>query len=315
METESSVIKEAFCKTVTRNKLKTLQVNLGKFCNMSCRHCHVEAGPQRQEMMPDSVMDSVINKLGYAGLEELDITGGAPEIHPRFRELVRKAREIGLRITNRCNLSVLLLPSQSDTVLFLAENQVQIIASMPCYLEKNVDLQRGEGAFKKSITALKLLNASGYGTKLPLHLIYNPTGPYLAGNQEKLEADYKRVLGLEHGIVFNNLYCLNNFPVGRFYEELVLNMGYEKYLDLLKDSYNPDTMSYLMCRDLVSISWDGHVYDCDFHQMMDIPIVFNNKPLFITNLDKLPLASKVQYAPHCLACMAGSGASCGGALI
>ncbi|MBW7876363.1 MAG: arsenosugar biosynthesis radical SAM protein ArsS [Candidatus Cloacimonetes bacterium] len=315
METESSVIKEAFCQTVTRKKLRTFQVNLGKFCNMRCRHCHVDAGPERSEIMLDSVMDSVIKSLELPGLLELDITGGAPELHPRFLELMHCGIAAGLMVTVRCNLSVLLLPSQSETPAILAANRVKIIASLPCYLEKNVDSQRGEGAFRKSIAALKILNSVGYGRKVPLNLVYNPTGLNLAGNQAKLEEDYKRVLQEEYGIEFHHLFCLHNFPVGRFYEELLGSNRFHEYMQLLLDSYNPKTMEGLMCRDLVSVSWDGFLYDCDFHQMKDLPITFHGSPLRISDLTDLSQASSIQYSSHCLACMAGSGASCGGALV
>jgi len=302
-----------------RKALRTLQVNVGKICNMRCSHCHVDAGPHRKEAMSDQVVQRVVELLDRFDFQTLDITGGAPELNPHFKTLVMEGRKRSMEVIDRCNLSVLLIPGNADLLDFLVEFQVHIVASLPCYSQKNVDLQRGEGAFAKSIEAIKRLNQAGYGKQddLVLDFIYNPSGPFLAGDQASLQADYKQRLWEDFEIEFNHLYTLHNFPVGRWAEQLKKDGEYESYLSKLKEAYNSATIEGLMCRDQLSIGYTGEIFDCDFHQMEEIPTRGKDgRPLnLIDGFEDEELFTVIPWRPHCFACTAGSGASCSGALV
>jgi radical SAM/Cys-rich protein len=299
-----------------RARLETLQVNLGYKCNQSCLHCHVNAGPTRTEMMSRDTMADVLTYLGVSGVRTLDITGGAPELHPHFRELVARTRALGVHVIDRCNLTVLEEPGQDDLGAFLRDHQVEVIASLPCYTEELVDRQRGKGVYDKSIRALKRLNALGYGGKLELNLVYNPQGPSLPPPQAKLEADYKRILGETHGVVFNRLYTLANMPIQRFGSTLVTKGQFNDYMRLLHEAHREENLETVMCRTLISVDWQGYVYDCDFNQMLGLPLPVNGAKrvrlaeLIGRDLDGNPIAVR----DHCYGCTAGQGSSCGGAL-
>ncbi|HEX7027320.1 MAG TPA: arsenosugar biosynthesis radical SAM (seleno)protein ArsS [Gammaproteobacteria bacterium] len=303
---------------IRRGRLETLQVNLGYKCNQSCFHCHVNAGPNRTEMMSRETLDTVLTFLETAQIDTLDITGGAPELHPDFRELVVQARQSGVRVMDRCNLTVLNQPGQEGTAAFLAEHQVEIVASLPCYLENNVNAQRGDGVFQSSLVALHKLNELGYGTAgsgLLLNLVYNPVGAHLPPAQEQLETDYKRELKTRYNVEFNNLFTITNMPIARFGSTLVSKGGFEEYMQLLKSAYRKENLHNVMCRSLISVDYQGYVYDCDFNQMLKIP--FGGKrgkthlrDLMNTDLKNQPIA----IADHCYGCTAGQGSSCGGAL-
>ncbi len=301
-----------------RQSVKVLQINVGKICNMSCTHCHVEAGPHRKETMNSEVYQKVIDLMDIFQPETIDITGGAPEINPAFRPLVMAASERECKIIDRCNLSVLLIESQHDLIDFLLEHKVHIIASLPCYSKENVDKQRGDGAFRKSILAIQRLNKVGYGlsSDLILDFIYNPAGIHLAPNQDDLEKDYKTKLKNDFGIQFNNLFALHNFPVGRFAKELKQTGQWNHYINLLMQSYNPATIDGLMCRTQLSIGYDGKIFDCDFHQMENVSLIQKEgTPLNVFNLNSLEqVKSKIAWRPHCYGCTAGSGASCSGSI-
>jgi radical SAM/Cys-rich protein len=304
---------------IHRARLETLQVNLGYKCNQSCVHCHVNAGPTRTEMMEAETVAAVIAFLGVSGVRTLDVTGGAPELHPRFRALVRAARELGVHVMDRCNLTVIEQPGQEDLAEFLAENGVEVIASLPCYLEENVDRQRGRGVFEASIRALRKLNALGYGREgagLPLNLVYNPQGPTLPPPQGQLEADYRRHLGQRYGIVFDRLYVLANMPIQRFGSLLISKGEFERYMQLLKSAYRPENLERVMCRTLASVDWRGYVYDCDFNQMLGLPLRVEGRPrVHIRDLARLRLeGNPIAVMDHCYGCTAGQGSSCGGAL-
>jgi len=328
---------------VERVRVETLQLNLGKMCNLACHHCHVEAGPKRTEIMPEAVMDRIlawIDRHGEAvGLESVDLTGGAPEMNPGFRKLVVALRERGLHVIDRCNLTILLEPGYESLAAFMAEHEVEIVASLPCYLEENVDGQRGQGVFGGSIEALKRLNAVGYGgggeragagagAGAPcLDLIYNPTGYGLPGDQRALEADYKKHLGERYGIVFDRLLTITNMPIKRFAHALRRDGAYEDYLALLRSAHRPQNVEGVMCRSLVSVGWLGGVYDCDFNQMMQMALVPDRfgpehdeheveeaaKKLWEYEPAAL-LERPVRTGEHCFGCTAGSGSSCTGAL-
>ncbi len=298
-----------------RERLTTLQVNLGYRCNQTCLHCHVNAGPNRTEEMADATIELIPRVLAARGLSTLDLTGGAPELHPRFRWLVEAVRRLGVKVIDRCNLTILSEPGQEDLADFLAAQGVEIVASLPCYLEDNVDGQRGKGVFERSIAGLRRLNALGYGkpgSGLSLHLVFNPTGPHLPPGQTGLEAAYKQELQSRYGIVFNHLYTLANMPILRFGSTLVSKGTFGDYMQLLKASHNPDNLEQVMCRELVSVDWRGRLYDCDFNQMLGLPLP---GPATLADL----LANKdfrqpIQVADHCYGCTAGQGSSCGGAL-
>lgn len=304
---------------IKRRHLATLQVNVGYRCNQSCVHCHVNAGPHRTEQMGGEVIEHVLDVLERRGIPTLDITGGAPELNPHFRTLVRRARALGVHVIDRCNLTILDVPGQEDLAEFLAGEQVEITASMPCYLEDNVDRQRGKGVFDASIRALQRLNALGYGitgSDLILNLVYNPQGPALPPGQAELETDYKRILGGQYGISFNRLFTLANMPIQRFGSILISKGEFNRYLALLRSAHRAENLDGVMCRDLISVDWRGLLYDCDFNQMLDLPAIgAERRRLHISDLLTRDIADNpIQVAGHCFGCTAGQGSSCGGAL-
>ncbi|MBA1332474.1 Fe-S oxidoreductase [Candidatus Endoriftia persephone str. Guaymas] len=304
---------------IERGELKTLQVNLGLRCNLSCQHCHVNAGPQRTEQMERGVVEDVLRFLSRQQLQSLDLTGGAPELNPNFRYLVEKARAMGVHVIDRCNLTVLEESGQEGVAEFLAANRVEVVASLPCYLQENVDSQRGKGSYDASIRGLKQLNQLGYGdpaSGLSLNLVYNPLGPSLPPPQGPLEADYRKQLAERFGISFNQLFTITNMPIRRFGSLLHSKGEFHTYLDLLRSSFSPDNLQELMCRSLISVDWQGRVYDCDFNQMLDMPISDENspRPTLSTLLDTDLRGRPIQIAEHCYGCTAGQGSSCGGAL-
>ena len=306
--------------SVTRNSLEVLQVNLGYLCNQSCLHCHVAAGPARKELMQQENIDHILEMLAQPSVHTLDLTGGAPEMNPLFRELVIAARKLGVTVIDRCNLTILMEPGYEGTADFLAENEVQIVASLPCYMEDNVDGQRGKGVYQKSMQALQQLNRLGYGkadSKLTLTLVYNPTGPYLPPPQESLEQDYKQFLAEQFGIEFNQLFTITNMPIARFGSTLISRGEFEDYMNLLKDSFSAANMQGLMCTNQLSIDWQGYVYDCDFNQMLNMNIRHPAKKqkMHISDILKTSLHNiPISIADHCYGCTAGQGSSCGGAL-
>ena len=304
---------------IKRGTLDTLQVNLGYLCNQSCLHCHVNAGPKRKEIMLRQTIEDVIRFLQDNQIKKLDLTGGAPELNSHFRYLVNAATEMGVHVIDRCNLTVLHEPGHEDTADFLAQHMVEVVASLPCYLEENVDGQRGDGVFQTSIAAIKLLNISGYGIEgsgLELNLVYNPIGPHLPSAQAQLEQDYKRELKTRYGIVFNNLYTLTNMPIKRFGSTLISKGEFNNYMTLLKDAYQPSNLETVMCRSLISVDWQGYVYDCDFNQMLNLPLTQDGKKAHLNDLSAARLDKKnIVIADHCYGCTAGQGSSCGGALV
>jgi len=307
--------------SVSRNELEILQVNLGYLCNQSCLHCHVNAGPTRKELMQHDNIVHILEVLKQTGAHTLDLTGGAPEMNPLFRELVVAARELDIEVIDRCNLTILLEPGYEGTAEFLAENQVQIVASLPCYLEDNVDGQRGKGVYQKSMKAMRQLNQLGYGqadSKLGLTLVYNPTGPYLPPSQDNLQRDYKTFLAEKFDIQFDQLFTITNMPIARFGSTLLARGEFENYMNLLKDAFSVTNMKGLMCINQLSIDWEGYVYDCDFNQMLNMNIrnPDNFQKLHISEVLKTRLQDiPVSIADHCYGCTAGQGSSCGGALV
>jgi radical SAM/Cys-rich protein len=301
-----------------RGQLDTLQVNVGYRCNQSCFHCHVNAGPNRTEEMTGEVVDTVLAFIARRRIKTLDITGGAPELNPYFRRLVREARRLSVKVMDRCNLTILEQPGQEDLAEFLAAHGVEVVASMPCYLQDNVERQRGKGVFAGSIRGLKKLNTVGYGRdpRLMVNLVYNPQGPSLPPAQAALEADYKRVLRDQYGIVFNKLYVLANMPIQRFGSALVTKGEFDGYLRLLQDAHLDANLDGTMCRSLISVDWQGFVYDCDFNQMLGLHLERSGRGrLHLTDLMDDDLAGNpVRVAGHCYGCTAGQGSSCGGAL-
>ena len=304
---------------IKRGALQTVQVNLGYRCNQQCLHCHVNAGPTRKENMDQKTIDQVLEFTLKSGARTLDLTGGAPELNPHFRELVSKARAHGLEVIDRCNLTILLEPGQEDLSEFLASHAVQIVASLPCYLEENVDRQRGKGTFESSIQALHLLNSHGYGmpgNPLQLNLVYNPQDDSLPPDQVSLENDYHQHLRDNFNVEFNHLFALANMPIKRFGSTLISKGRFGHYMELIRDAHQDKNLSEVMCRSLISIDWRGYVYDCDFNQMLDLPINLRApQPTHISELDHRHLDGQaVRVADHCYACTAGQGSSCGGAL-
>ncbi len=301
-----------------RGRLETLQVNVGYRCNQACFHCHVNAGPTRSEEMSAEVADDVLAFVARRRIGKLDITGGAPELNPQFRRLVSEAQKLGAHVMDRCNLTILEQPGQEDLAEFLAAHRVEIVASMPCYLQDNVERQRGQGVFASSIRGLKRLNALGYGRDpgLTLNLVYNPQGPALPPAQAALEADYKRVLGERYGIAFNKLFVLANMPIQRFGSTLVTRGEFDGYLRLLQDAHLDANLDGVMCRSLISVDWQGFVYDCDFNQMLGLPMRRGGRArLRLADLiDDDMSGHPVRVAGHCYGCTAGQGSSCGGAL-
>jgi len=323
-----------------RGRLETLQVNLGYLCNLSCTHCHVNAGPRRTELMDREGVDTLLRFIERQGIQNLDLTGGAPEMNPHFRYLVTEARKLGVAVTDRCNLTILLEPEYEDLADFLASQAVTVTASLPCYLESNVAEQRGKGVYQSSIKALQRLNRLGYGLdpRLPLHLVYNPNGAFLPPPQQQLQADYKRELRERFGIQFNELLTITNMPISRFGSMLLSKGLFDDYMALLKSNFSALNLQTVMCRSLISVDWQGYVYDCDFNQMLGMPLtapapsetgqspdlVATDKALssarrgrkihladlLQTDLSEWPIAT----GEHCYGCTAGQGSSCGGAL-
>ena len=304
---------------IRRDKLTTLQVNLGYLCNQQCLHCHVNAGPNRKENMTADVITSLKQFIENNNLELLDLTGGAPELNPEFRELVVFARQAGLRVMDRCNLTVLKEPGMESMALFLADNNVELTASLPCYSQDNVDSQRGKGVFDTSIEVLQELNKLGYGqagTGLILNLVYNPQNDSLPPAQLMLEQDYKKQLHDQFGIEFNSLFTLANMPIKRFGSTLVSKGKFDIYMNLLKDSHQNDNLGSVMCRSMVSVDWQGYLYDCDFNQMLELPLdLGESSRIHISELNAVQLENNpIRVAGHCYGCTAGQGSSCGGAL-
>jgi radical SAM/Cys-rich protein len=297
---------------LSANGITVLQVNMGYQCNMACNHCHVSAGPGRTESMDRRTMEAVLQVLKDCSIGTLDITGGAPELHPLFSELVSNARKMGKRVIARTNLTVFFEPGCEGFPEFYRDNEVELIASMPCYLEENVTASRGNGAFIKSIDALRKLNSLGYGNevgKLSLSLVYNPAGPFLAPSQCGLEVDYKRELKARYGIVFNRLFAFTNMPIGRFRDALAARGGLEAYGEMLASAFNPATLDKVMCRSLVSVGWDGRLYDCDFNQVLEIPVA-SDVPQHIREFDLSMLSRRnISVDDHCFGCTAGQGST------
>jgi len=305
--------------TIERRTLETLQVNLGYKCNQACLHCHVNAGPTRTEMMDEQTIGMVVRYLETSDVAVLDLTGGAPEMNLHFRDLVTRARELGVRVMDRCNLTIIEEPGHEDLAEFLAVHQVEIAASLPCYIEENVNQQRGDGVFEKSIRALRKLNNFGYGivgSGLALNLVYNPQGTSLPPPQDELEQQYRLHLFDEYGVSFNHLFTLANMPIQRFGSTLVSRGQFNEYMGTLRSAYREENLESVMCRSLISVDWQGFVYDCDFNQMLGLPLRYKNRrnlrleDLIGHDLDGNPIVVR----DHCFGCTAGQGSSCGGAL-
>jgi radical SAM/Cys-rich protein len=296
--------------------IEILQINVGKLCNQTCGHCHVDAGPDRREVMSRETAEACIRALAQTDIPTLDITGGAPELNPSFRWLVEQARALGRRVLDRCNLTVLLLAPQADLARFLADHQVEIVASLPYHRPAQTDAQRGDGVFDKSIEALRRLNALGYGEEgsgLILDLVHNPVGAFLPPRQEAVEARFKRELARSHGVVFNRLYTMTNMPISRFLEFLLGSGNYESYMQRLVAAFNPAAARQAMCRHTLSVGWDGRLYDCDFNQMIELPVA-SELPRHVDGFEASRLhARRIVTGNHCYGCTAGSGSSCGGA--
>lgn len=314
------LLKNSDFPEIHRRQLEILQVNLGYLCNQTCQHCHVNAGPNRKELMTQDSIDDITQLLNQPQLHTLDLTGGAPEMNPLFKELVTKARSMNKQVIDRCNLTILYEPGYDDLADFLARHEVNIVASLPCYLEQNVDGQRGKGVYQKSIDGLKLLNSKGYGVPgsgLELNLVYNPTGPYLPPSQQQLEADYKKYLKQQFGIQFTQLFTITNMPIARFGSSLMSQGKFEEYMNLLKDSMNLTNLYGVMCKNQLSIDWQGYVYDCDFNQMLKLNLTHpqTGSNLHIRDLKTVDMDTiDIIVADHCFGCTAGQGSSCGGSL-
>lgn len=318
LETRPLLLETDFPKIV-RAPVDTLQVNLGYLCNLSCTHCHVNAGPQRTEMMDLDTIEIVLHFLRKRQVEYLDLTGGSPEMNPNFKYLVRQASALGIQVMDRCNPTILGEPGYEDIARFLADHRVIVIASMPCYSEQNVDKQRGKGVFRQSIAGLRQLNARGYGqpdSGLTLNLVYNPDDPSLPPSQSQLQQDYKIELFSRYDIVFNELFALANMPISRFGARLLAKQQFTEYMTLLRDSFVENNLSTVMCRSLVSVDYQGYVYDCDFNQMLALPLIAAGKsrPHLRDIIDMDLEGCEITVGEHCYGCTAGQGSSCGGAL-
>lgn len=312
----AATLREAACGPLRRAQLAELQVNLGRLCNQACHHCHVDAGPKRTEVMATPTMDRILAWARAHRVQKVDLTGGAPELNPGFRAFVDGFLALGCMVTARCNLTVLLEPGQEDLAEWYAERKIRLVCSLPCYTRDNVDAQRGDGVFEKSIVALRRLNDLGYGRdpQLVLDLVYNPGGAFLPPPQDKLEADYRKRLAEDFGVQFTSLLALANLPINRFRHALERDGKLEAYQRLLFENFNPATVTGLMCRHLISVDWRGFVYDCDFNQMLDLPLG-GGAPVCLWDLDPHRLEGRpVAVSDHCYGCTAGAGSSCGGAL-
>ncbi len=303
---------------LTATGIEVLQINVGKLCNQTCTHCHVDAGPDRRESMSRATAEAIIDVLARHDIPTLDITGGAPEMNPNFRWLVEQATLLGRRVIDRCNLTILMANGYRDLPEFLAEHEVEVVASLPCYLEENCDSQRGDGVFKRSIDGLRRLNALGYGqpdSTRTLNLVYNPVGPSLPPSQAALEATYRSELKSRYDIVFTNLHTITNLPISRFLDDLLRSDQFDNYMQKLIESFNPATVEGVMCRTMVSVDWQGHLFDCDFNQMLNIGLS-PEQPRHISDFDFESLASRgIQTGRHCFGCTAGNGSSCQGAVV
>lgn len=313
-----SLLNHSDFPAIDRRKTEILQINIGLRCNQQCVHCHVNSSPKRTEKMDEQTIAAVYDYIKNSDVHTLDITGGAPELHPQFRELVVKVRALDVNVIDRCNLTILNEPDQVDLAKFLAEQQVDIVASLPCYHKDNVDRQRGKGVFKSSIRGLQQLNRMGYGkqgSNLTLNLVYNPQGSELPPAQGPLEASYKEILSQEHNIEFNQLFVLCNMPINRFGSTLVSKGVFHNYIALLRESHDNNNLDNVMCRNMISVDWQGFVYDCDFNQMLGLNLMNTNKQLHISDLKNKRLDGKaIKVFDHCYGCTAGQGSSCGGAL-
>ena len=299
------------------DRIRVLQINVGKLCNQTCRHCHVDAGPDRREIMPREIAEAVMDLLRRTDIPTLDITGGAPEMNPSFRWMVQEAHKLGRQVIDRCNLTILVTAGFEDLPMFLAEQQVEIVASLPCYLPENVDAQRGQFVFRRSIEALKRLNELGYGqpdSPLTLTLVFNPLGPSLPPNQTTLEEAYRRELRARYGIEFSRLFTITNMPINRFLNDLRESNLFESYMRTLVDAFNPAALKGVMCRTTLSVDWQGNLYDCDFNQMLALPVV-SQAPRHIRDFNELLLSHRpIVTGFHCYGCTAGAGSSCQGSL-
>ncbi len=313
-----SLLNHSDFPAIDRRKTEILQINIGLRCNQQCVHCHVNSSPRRTEKMDEETIAAVYDYVKNSGVHTLDITGGAPELHPQFRELVVKIRALDVNVIDRCNLTILNEPDQEDLAEFLAEQQVDIVASLPCYMKENVDKQRGKGVFELSIQGLQQLNRLGYGkqgSNLILNLVYNPQGAELPPAQGPLEESYKKILKQDHGIEFNQLFVLCNMPINRFGSTLVSKGIFHNYIALLRDSHDNTNLDNVMCRNMVSVDWQGLVYDCDFNQMLGLNLISENKQLHISDLKNNSLeGDSITVLDHCYGCTAGQGSSCSGAL-
>jgi radical SAM/Cys-rich protein len=303
---------------IYRSTLETLQINIGLKCNQQCVHCHVNSSPRRKEKMSEETIESVKSFLIHNNIKTLDITGGAPELHPQFQELVLFARENDVHVIDRCNLTILFEPGQENLAEFLADNHIEVVASLPCYLEENVDAQRGKGVFDKSIVGIQKLNELGYGKEgsgLILNLVYNPQGPSLPPSQEELESAYKKELYERYQIQFNQLFTICNMPIQRFGSTLISHDQLNDYMSLLKSSYRDENVENVMCRHLISVDWQGYVFDCDFNQMLNLNMADKAERVHLTDLLNKDISEEpISVRDHCYACTAGQGSSCGGAL-
>lgn len=298
--------------------IDVLQINLGKLCNQTCRHCHVDAGPDRREITSRETLAACLAVLARSDIPTVDITGGAPEMNPNFRWLVEESRRLGRNVIDRCNLTILVAPGFNDLPAFLAEQRVEVVASLPCYLAENVDFQRGDRIFERSLEALRRLNALGYGrpdSGLTLTLVYNPVGPVLPPQQNQLEADYRRELSARYGIVFTRLHTITNMPISRFLDDLLQSGEYDAYIEMLIDAFNPAAVQGVMCRNMISVDWLGNLFDCDFNQMLDLG-PSPGMPTHIRDFDMDRLAGRrINTGRHCFGCTAGAGSGCQGAVV